>query len=105
MARGEKLYKALLLNSDISVKGCKVKGQKYFLEKRNELMFYRLYFYTRIKGKRYEDVLDILEKEFFLTKSSIVQYLQKHPNYIKAIGDEAPTQKKLARKFDFFNWK
>lgn len=74
------------------------------LDKRDECLVYRYYYYGEIKRKRYDDCLSDLEKEFFITAGVIAQRLQINIILLKKVTGQKANLINLKRKYPHFNW-
>jgi hypothetical protein len=60
------------------------KGQRnVHIDRRDDALAARFYFYHHIIRKRYDDILLELEKEFFLTPNVIIQRLAQRTEYMR----------------------
>jgi hypothetical protein len=53
------------------------------IDRRDDALAARFYFYHHIIRKRYDDILLELEKEFFLTPNVIIQRLAQRTEYMR----------------------
>jgi len=74
------------------------------LEQRNEKLFYRYYYYSRLLHYGYEQMLKQLQKEFDLTERSLNLYLSIHAERLKEVNAEKKTVKQLKQMWPHFNW-
>lgn len=74
------------------------------IEKRNELIMYRYYFYGVHNGMRWEEVSKILGREFFLSAVTVIKIIESHGEMSRRIIEEEPSIAKLKRKYDFLRW-
>lgn len=81
------------------------KGRRnVFLDKRDEALISRYYFYAQVKRKRYDDCLVELEKEFFITAGVITQRIDLGLDVLKDLVDKNVKVVYLKRKYPNWNW-
>jgi hypothetical protein len=81
------------------------KGQRsVHLDRRDDALAARFYFYHHIIRKRYDDILLELEKEFFLTPNVIIQRLNLRTEYMKELSRKEVKVNYLRRIFPFYVW-
>jgi len=100
MIRGTKTLTAIF--SDDAPILRKVNGS--FLLDRDAAICYRFYFYYQILGKRFDRIPAELEKEFFISATTIVKRLTENNSLLKDINQNAPTRKQLQQRYPHFNW-
>ncbi|HTK22398.1 MAG TPA: hypothetical protein VL442_22930 [Mucilaginibacter sp.] len=74
------------------------------LDKRDDALAARFYYYHHIKRMRYDDILLRLEKEFFITPGVITQRLQVRADFMKALSNNNTDANKLRREYPQFSW-
>lgn len=73
--------------------------------KRDEMLVSRYYYYAKIKSEDYENTLDKLEAETFLTKRTIVYIvLEKNFDFFKHLVSSKPSTTVFRNKFPFMVW-
>ena len=75
--RGQKLYNQLTKPMVAETKLPKGRSAT-LIEKRNECMVARYYYFSRFSKKAYEEVLNRLAEEFFLTTETIARIIQEN---------------------------
>jgi hypothetical protein len=81
------------------------KGRSFaLLEKRNEKLFHRYYYYTRILQYNYPKTMEALVRDFDISESTIIQLIEKNTERVKEIGLVKPTVKRLKEMFPSFSW-
>lgn len=71
------------------------------IQKRNEFLVKRYYFWHDLQRRRMDDVLEILShQEVFLDKEYIMYLIRKNHSLIKEIKQKKPTERQLV-KFQF----
>ena len=75
------------------------------LQKRNRLLAARYYYWTEIKRRRFDDVLQILsDNEFFLDERSISNTLVAEDEYYTKLVREKTSPRKLKSMFPGWDW-
>lgn len=103
MQRGRRLFDQLVYDEKI-VKKAKRGRDLELVERRNKMLFYRYYYYSKIHKLTYVDVLDKIETEFYLSGRTISDLLQVNSGALKQIFSEKPDLKYLNKEYSFFNW-
>jgi hypothetical protein len=81
------------------------KGQRnVHLDRRDDAIATRFYFYHHIKRLRYDDILLKLEREFFLTPNVIIQRLNERTAFMKDLAQKAPKRDALKKMLPFYGW-
>jgi len=81
------------------------KGQRsVHLDRRDDALAARFYFYHHYIRKRYDDILLELEKEFFITPHVIIQRLNQRVDYLKELSRKKTKVSSLKKMFPFFVW-
>lgn len=82
-----------------------IKGRnKELINERNLMILHRYYYYVRIQRKRYDDVLDELAKEFFLTCRRIIDIVSENAEKLNEINKNQLSIKDLKTAYPFFIW-
>lgn len=74
------------------------------IRQRNEKLFYRYYYYSKLLKYSYDVTLLQLTNEFDLTESSLTQYIERNTDMLKKIADEKLSRRQLKCKFPHFDW-
>ena len=74
------------------------------LKVRNDKIFHRYYYHSRILQLKYELVLLALSNEFDLSESTLIQMIAHNTKRVKEIGDKKMTRGQLKRLYPFFSW-
>lgn len=104
MARGLLLFNDLI---EKAIPEKQIKGRnKTLIEKRNECLLDRLFFFKKIFPTDYEFVLGRLSDEFFLSEVTIPQVIEKADCqlYLRTLKLEPPTKEILMDKWPHFIW-
>jgi len=102
MTRGKSvLYNQLIPNSVAKNKG---NGRKPYLEARHSAMACRYYYHAYICRRRYDDCLNHLSEEFFLSPQQIVNQLQSRLALINSMVEDDMPPAELRKRYPFFDW-
>jgi hypothetical protein len=81
------------------------KGQRnVHLDRRDDALAARFYFYHHIKRTRYDDILIRLETEFFIVPNVIIQRLALRTDYMKELSRKEANRRQLRKLFPFYAW-
>jgi hypothetical protein len=81
------------------------KGQRnVHLDRRDDALAARFYYYYHIKQKRYDAVLLELETEFFIVPNVIAQRLSLRVDYLKKLSNGKADLSQLRKLFPFYAW-
>ncbi len=102
--RGKNAYDALFKTGENkNRKNSKGRNNDLIIE-RNECLYSRFFFYSRMQRKRYEDVIEILSKEFFLSSCRIAVLIESATKQdLKAFEDWHIRD--FEKNYNFLNWK
>lgn len=74
------------------------------IERRDEVLTARFYYYYHIKRQRYDDILLDLEKEFFITPDVVVQRLRLTGDIAKELLKKDTTTSDLKKLHPLYKW-
>ena len=74
------------------------------LDRRDDALAARFYFYHHIVRIRYDDILLKLEQEFFITTNVVIQRLNTRTNYMKDLSKQGAQAAYLKKMFPFYVW-
>ena len=74
------------------------------IKERNELLVCRHYYYTRIRELQYKRTLEKLEREVFLSQTTIINIVSANNKLLRAINADKPNVKYFRDKFPFMVW-
>jgi hypothetical protein len=81
------------------------KGQRnVHLDRRDDALALRFYYYHHFERVRYDDILLKLEIEFFITPNVIAQRLNTRTDYMKELSRTQPKVTDLRKLLPFFHW-
>lgn len=103
MQRGKKLFDQLILKNDEN-KSIKKGRSEVLLNERNKLVCYRYWYYAKLHKKRYDEVLKLLSKEFFIAERSVTAIIINKSDFVKDVFKETPSLSKLKTEFYFLTW-
>jgi hypothetical protein len=104
MSRGVVVYKRLFNEMPIKEAGKKKGRDKNLIDERNECLFCRFYFYSKLCRLRFEDVIEILSNEFFLSSGRVAMIIQ-NSSHSTFTNFENWQEKDFQKKYQFLNWK
>lgn len=104
--RGATLINAMLFdeNAILPTKVDKSGRDPEKIEKRDDMLLHRLYFKSKIERKGYDDVLNELETEFFLSRTMIQKIITCKSDIALMIKKQGLTTQDLNAKFPWFKW-
>lgn len=74
------------------------------VERRNRILIARYYYWSEIKRRRFDDVLEILqEQEVFITERTIYEALKDNA-YLDELMETKPTAEQLQEEYPSFNF-
>lgn len=79
--------------------------RNYYQPERNKALIARYYFHVEINRYRYDDCINLLEQEFYITAPRIIHVLTKNSERINDLINEEPSPKDLAERHPHFNWR
>src|SRR5262249_18094412 len=74
------------------------------LERRNEKILHRYYYYSRLLHYKYEFVITALSEDFDLSESTLIQLIEDNTNRLMEIAKNELTAKKLKKMFPSYDW-
>lgn len=74
------------------------------IEKRDELLLYRFYYKSKIQRRIYDDVLDALEAEFFISQTMIKKIIQSKSELVLQIKRQQPDVTALKKRWPHIVW-
>jgi hypothetical protein len=104
--RGAQLLFSNLIQSDhLPQQKTSDKGRsKDLINKRDQKLLYRYYFYAQILRKQYGDILTILSDQFDLSNVRIIVCLSDKHQELKQIFAAKPSVKELSELYPYLNW-
>ena len=78
--------------------------RNYFLPLRDEALCYRFYWHADVNKYKFEEVLNKLNVEFFLSNHRILKVLNEQYDKLSEINRTKPTAKELSEKYPQFTW-
>ena len=81
------------------------KGQRnVHLDRRDDALAVRFYYYYHLLRIRYDDILLKLEMEFFITPNVIIQRLGTRNAFMKDLSKQEPKLNDLKKMLPFYSW-
>jgi hypothetical protein len=100
MIRGSQTLTAIF--TDENTKDKKINGA--FTADRDTAMAYRFYYHYNIIRRRFDDIPDILEREFYISSTTVVKKLTEYNDLLKQIKANTPTRDELKQRYPHYNW-
>jgi len=101
--RGQKTYKELIKGSGLDNTLRKGRNNT-LLAMRNDSLIARYYYYGYIKSKSYEDTLQTLVTEFFLSPFTIANVVMEHSDEVYALKQKSPTIYYFQHRWPHMKW-
>lgn len=102
--RGSTFFNSLF-NTDNNLKPTVRRGRSSILvQKRNELLLLRYYFYGNFTELRYKAVLKRLREEFFISEARILDIISKNHTVLKNIKEKDISLTELRKEYPHFSW-
>lgn len=79
-------------------------GKRVYMERRDEALIHRYYFYTVIIGKSYEHTLAELVNEFYLSERAVILRLEENYAALKDLLAESPKVAQIRLKYPYYSW-
>ena len=101
--RGQKLFNELI--KDNGTEEVQQKGRSNSLvHRRNACLAARYYYYAHFKHKCYEDILQQIMNEFFLSPATIVHIIQHESEQLLLLRKAAPTIYYFQNRWPHLKW-
>ena len=100
---GEKFFKEFTNEGEVKKQAVRGRSPE-LLQVRNEKIFHRFYYYSRIIQYKYEHVLTALKNDFDLSENTIAELIMNNANRVKEVGDLKLTRKQLKDMFPNYSW-
>jgi hypothetical protein len=108
MRGSQTLFAELLIEDEgtLTVVARNVGRDKSLLQKRDNALIHRHYFYLKIKRLQYQDILDKLSEEFFIAQYTIIERLQMEENHrlLRRIITNNLQVRDLRKLYPFLVW-
>jgi hypothetical protein len=103
MIRGSQTVTSIFPNAiQTNIARKSIKG--VYTEERDICLCYRYYYHYEIQRIRMDDAVAAMEKEFFISASTIMARLVDYADLLKDIVNNKPTKNTLRRKYPQFVW-
>lgn len=90
--------------SSVVVNNAKKGRNEGLIQKRNQQLVARFYFYSTLNALKFSKVLELLESEFFISQSRIADLLAEQSEQITAIEMNSITVNDLRDTYPAMNW-
>lgn len=79
-------------------------ARNQFLHLRDEVLCHRFYWHADANKLKFQEVLNQLNNEFYLSDRRIIDILDKQYHLLSKIQKSKPTQKELQAKYPHLTW-
>lgn len=100
MIRGRQTITAIFKDEQPNPK--RVNGA--FMPDRDAAIAYRFYYHYKLLRRTFEDAVDGMQNEFFISSSTIVTRLTQNDALLRDITNNKPTRNDLRKRYPHFNW-
>ncbi len=101
--RGHKVFKEII--KDIGITKEKRKGRNNSLvDRRNECLVARYYYYAAIKNKCFEDILRQMVTEFFLSPTTISFIVRDNSEQLQFLKEKSPVVHFFQNRWPHLKW-
>lgn len=90
--------------SNINDEKTKNRKNGAFTAERNECLITRFYFYYHIQKRRFDTTLEVMEKEFFISMTTITNYISTNGDLLKELIAQDLTARDLRKKYPHLKW-
>lgn len=90
--------------SSVVINNTKKGRNERLIQKRNQQLVARFYFYSTLMSLKFSSVLELLEDEFFLSQARITDLLAENSNLITNIELQQITINELKDSYPAMNW-
>lgn len=101
--RGQKIFNEIIKDSGIQRELRRGRNNS-LIDKRNECLVARYYYYAAIKNKCYEDILSQLVIEFFLSPVTIANAVKNSTEQLQALKQKGPVPYYFQNKWPHMKW-
>lgn len=98
--RGQKLFNDVIKNDTELRKG----RNDALLLKRNDCMLARYYYYGHFKEKCFEEIIQLLVADFFISPLRISRIVQENSEKIKELKDKGVSVYLLQQNYPQYRW-
>ncbi len=104
--RGQKFFNELMMIPPPVIKyPSKRRGRNTDLVSlRNECLVARYYFYTQFTRKGYEEIVERIVEEFYLTPERIARIIQENAQLLQLFRTDGTTIYTLRQKWTYLKW-
>lgn len=102
--KGSKVFIEISSSERDNSKSDRKGRSRELLNNRNEKLFHRFYYYSKILQYSYVQVLNALVIEFDISESTLVQLIAKSATELTVIRDKKLTRQQLKRRYPYYNW-
>lgn len=101
--RGKKLHTDLFVKP-ASPEQVKKGRSERLIEKRNECLIARYYYYTVYRGLEYENIIRRLVSEFFLSAKSVIHIINSNTDLVKSYRERELVLHFFQKHWPYMRW-
>ena len=101
--RGQKIFNQIIKDSGITKEHRKGRNNS-LVDKRNECLVARYYYYAAIKNKCFEDILRQMVSEFFLSPTTISMIVRGGSDQLQSLKQKAPVIYYFQNNWPHMKW-
>ena len=101
--RGQKIFNEIIKDNGIA-RTLRRGRNNSLIDKRNECLVARYYYYASIKNKCYEDILRQIVSEFFLSPATITNIILEHTEQLQSLKQKGPVLYYFQTRWPHLKW-
>ena len=101
--RGQKTFDIIIREAGLGPQGRKGRNDK-LVNRRNECLLARYFFYGHYKNMCYEDIVRVLTGEFFLSPNTIIPIIQGNADQLQLIKQRGLVKFYFQNKWPHLKW-
>ena len=101
--RGQKIFNEIIKDGGIT-RALRRGRNNSLIDKRNESLIARYYYYASVKNKCYEDTLRQIVSEFFLSPATISNIILEHAEQLQALKQKGPVLYYFLNRWPHLKW-
>lgn len=102
--RGQQVIYQSLFGNTIIPKPQNQGKRNVFLDKRDEALVHRYYYYVSLLQFQYDNALLKLQDEFFITPGTVTERITANVAQLKVIAHSKPSIETLRKKYPHYTW-
>ena len=101
--RGQKIFNEIIKDSGI-IRTPRRGRNNTLIDKRNDCLIARYYYYASVRNKCYEDTLRQIVSEFFLSPATIANIVQEHAEQLYYLKQKGPVLYYFQNRWPHLKW-